>query len=177
MFHLFFLPKVILHQAFIDLFLLIDVLVPTFWLFKSGVLYIEISLNKWWVKQGKNALMEGWGNPSCGSISPFSLISSWDCFQNVTFCTLCSHLNYSSNVLSIQRFHWKEKKEARKKPVKQDWISSYWSQILFDMFNSFDMFIMLIYFSANIDSILKKYFCFLHILKYTCIRFILQKTK
>lgn len=42
-----FLLRVILHQGFIDLFLLIGVLVPKFWLLKSGVLYIEISLNKW----------------------------------------------------------------------------------------------------------------------------------
>ena len=47
MFQLFFLPRLILHQAFRDLFLLIDVLVPKFGLFKSGVLYIEISLNNW----------------------------------------------------------------------------------------------------------------------------------
>ena len=47
MFHFFFLPIVILHQSFADLFLIIDVSVPEFWLFESGVWYITISLNKW----------------------------------------------------------------------------------------------------------------------------------
>lgn len=78
------------------------------------------------VSERMNAFMEGWGNASGSSVSPFSLTASWDCFQNVTFFALCSHLNYSSDVLSTQRFCWKKKKEARKKPIKQDWLSSYW---------------------------------------------------
>lgn len=126
MFHFFFLPIVILHQAFSD-FLIIDVSVPEFWLFKSGVWYITILLNKWWVKERMKAFMEGWGNASGGSVSPFSLIASWDCFQNATFCSLCSYLNYSCDTCFIcSEILLKGKERSQKKTIKQNWLSSYW---------------------------------------------------
>ena len=80
----------------------------------------------------------------------------------------------------LYRDSTERKRKKPEKTIKQNWLSSYWCTGLFDMFNSLEILIILIYFHILIHvwfSRNKENFCLLVILKCIHLHLMLQKTK